>query len=300
MTTGELPSSQSAVPLIFDRGVLAARRRRALRGRWPGPDFLLRRVADDFAERVAAVRRSFGLAIAIGFHNAIVADALRAAPNVGILFKADVSTAAVGTADLIADEDALPIGDETIDLALSGLSLHLVNDLPGALVQLRRALKPDGLLLAALLGGETLHELREAFLVAETELTGGISPRVAPFADVRSLGGLLQRAGFALPVVDSDTVTVTYEDPLALMRELRAMGASNPFASRARATLRRDVLFRAVEIYQHRFGLDSGRIPATFEIITMTAWAPDASQPRPLQPGSAQISLSEVLRPRRP
>jgi NADH dehydrogenase [ubiquinone] 1 alpha subcomplex assembly factor 5 len=178
---------------------------------------------------------------------------------------------------------------------VSGLSLHLVNDLPGTLIQIRRALRPDGLLLAAVLGGATLNELRTSFLIAEGETAGGASPRVAPFADVRDLGALLQRAQFALPVVDSDTVTVTYPDPLVLMRELRAMGASNPLVERSRHPLRRTTLARAIEVYADRFALPDGRVPATFEIITLTAWAPHPSQPKPLRPGSATTSLTEVL-----
>ena len=189
----------------------------------------------------------------------------------------------------------MPFADESFDLVVSGLALHFVNDLPGTLLQVRRALKPDGLLLAAMLGGTTLTELRTALLAAEEEIEGGASPRVAPFADVRDLGALLQRAGFALPVADSETVTVTYAHPLALMRELRAMGAANALLHRRRSPLRRATLARALEIYADRFGLANGRIPATFEIITLTAWAPHESQQKPLQPGSAKARLAEVL-----
>jgi NADH dehydrogenase [ubiquinone] 1 alpha subcomplex assembly factor 5 len=196
---------------------------------------------------------------------------------------------------LQADEEALPFAEQSLDLVVSGLALHFVNDLPGTLIQIRRALKPDGLLLAALLGGATLTELRTAFLTAEEELEGGASPRVAPFADVRDLGGLLQRAGFALPVADSDTVTVTYREPLALMLELRAMGSSNALTERSRRPLRRATLARAIEIYRERFGLPDGRVPATFEIVTLTGWAPHPSQPKPLRPGSATTRLADVL-----
>ena len=175
------------------------------------------------------------------------------------------------------------------------MSLQLVNDLPGVLVQVRRALKPDGLLLAAMLGGATLHELRTALLAAEEEIEGGASPRVAPFADVRDLGALLQRAQFALPVVDSETVVVTYANPLALMHELRGMGAANILRARSRKPLRRPTLLRSFEIYAERFGLPDGRIPATFEIITLTGWAPHESQPKPLQPGSAKMRLADAL-----
>ena len=194
-----------------------------------------------------------------------------------------------------ANEEALPFRDQSLDLVTSGLALHLVNDLPGAFVQIRRALKPDGLFLAALLGGSTLSELRNALLAAEEELEGGASPRVAPFADVQDLGALLQRAGFALPVVDADTVTVTYPDALALMRELRAMGAANALKARRQGPLRRATLVRALALYQERFGAPNGRVRATFEIITLTAWAPHESQQQPLQPGTAKVRLAQVL-----
>jgi SAM-dependent methyltransferase len=175
------------------------------------------------------------------------------------------------------------------------LSLHLLNDIPGALIQIRRALKPDGLFLAAVLGGRTLHELREALSVAEEEIDGGVSPRVAPFADVRDYGGLLQRAGFALPVTDVDVVEVTYASALDLMRELKGMGASNVLTLRRRTPLKREILMRACEIYAQRFPVNGGRITATFEIIHLTGWAPDASQPKPLQPGSARKRLADAL-----
>jgi hypothetical protein len=178
---------------------------------------------------------------------------------------------------------------------IAGPGLELLNDLPGALVQMRRVLKPDGLLLAVLLAGETLSELRQAWLVAESELSGGVTPRVAPFADVRDPGGLLQRARFALPVVDSDTVTVTYASPLALMLELRAMAATSVLSDRRKVPLRRATLARAIEVYTERFGLPGGRVPATFEIITLTGWAPHESQQRPLRPGSARARLADAL-----
>ena len=184
---------------------------------------------------------------------------------------------------VVADEEALPFADASLDMVVSGLSLQLVNDLPGTLVQMRRALKPDGLLLASLLGGATLTELREAWIAAEAEISGGASPRVAPFADVRDMGRLLQRAGFALPVVDSETVVVTYPNPLALMQEIKAMGASNMLIARRRTPVTRSLLLRAAEIYAERFAGADGRVSATFEILTLTAWAPDESQPKPLR-----------------
>jgi SAM-dependent methyltransferase len=194
-----------------------------------------------------------------------------------------------------ADEEFLPFGPGTLDLVVSGLSLQFVNDLPGVLLQVRQALKGDGLFLAALLGAGSLSELREAFLVAETEIYGGATPRVAPFADVRALGGLLQRAGFALPVADVDTLRVTYPHPLALMTELKGMGASNVLAERSRRPMTRRLLARGAEVYGERFATPDGRVPATFEIVTLTGWAPDPSQPKPLRPGSATSRLADAL-----
>jgi SAM-dependent methyltransferase len=286
-----------SVQHIFDRQLLVRRRDRAA-GAIAAHDFLLARVADDLAERLAGINRTFPVAVTVGAYHGLLGRRLRRLPGIEVVTDVEASSRLLAQCEgprLQADEEALPFAEQSLDLAVSALALQLVNDLPGTLIQLRRALKPDGLLLAALLGGATLTELRTAFLIAEEELEGGASPRVAPFADVRDLGGLLQRAQFALPVVDSDTVTVTYRDPLALMLELRAMGASNALAERSRRPLHRATLARAVEVYRERFGLPDGRVPATFEIITMTAWAPHPSQPKPLRPGSATTLLADVL-----
>jgi SAM-dependent methyltransferase len=282
---------------IFDRKLLVRRRDR-IANRIAAHDFLLERVADDLMDRLAAVKRTFPVAANIGAYHGLLGRRLRQVPGVELVTDVEASGRLLALCDgpaVQADEEALPFAGQSLDLAVSGLSLQFVNDLPGALLQIRRALRPDGLMLAALLGGSTLAELRTAFLVAEEEMEGGASPRVAPFADVRDLGGLLQRAGFALPVADSDTLTVTYPEPLDLMRELRAMGASNPLAERSRRPLRRATLARAIEVYAERFALPNGRIPATFEIVTLTAWAPHPSQPRPLAPGSATTRLADVL-----
>ena len=278
---------------IFDRGLLVRRRDRAAADA-AAREFLLARVADDFAERLSAIQRRFPVALDLGAYHGVVGRRLGQVPGVEMVISAEVAPrllARCAAPRVRADAEALPFRD----LVVSGLSLHLVNDLPGALVQIRRALKPDGLLLAALLGGDTLIELRNAFLAAEEEVEGGASPRVAPFADVADLGGLLQRAKFALPVVDADRITVTYPDALALMRELRAMGAANAMAQRRRTPLRRHTLQRVVEIYQERFGLPGGRVPATFEIVTLTAWAPHESQQQPLRPGTAKARLADAL-----
>ena len=282
---------------IFDRGLLVRRRDRATADA-AAHEFLLARVADDFAERLSAIQRRFPVALDLGAYHGVVGRRLGQVPGVEMVISAEVAPrllARCAAPRVRADAEALPFRDQSLDLVVSGLSLHLVNDLPGALVQIRRALKPDGLLLAALLGGDTLIELRNAFLAAEEEVEGGASPRVAPFANVADLGGLLQRAKFALPVVDADRITVTYPDALALMRELRAMGAANAMAQRRRTPLRRHTLQRVVEIYQERFGLPGGRVPATFEIVTLTAWAPHESQQQPLRPGTAKARLADAL-----
>ncbi len=196
---------------------------------------------------------------------------------------------------MVADFETLPFKDGAFDLVLSNLALHWTNDLPGALVQIRHVLRPDGLLLASLWGGETLWELRRALMEAELEEEGGASPRVSPFADIRDLGALLQRAGFSLPVVDSDLIEATYPDPLALMRELRFMGESNAVIERRKGFARRAMVVRAMERYRNLFARADGRIPATFQLITLTAWAPHESQPKPLRPGSAAQRLAEAL-----
>jgi SAM-dependent methyltransferase len=200
-----------------------------------------------------------------------------------------------GPPALVADEEALPIADQSLDLVVSLLSLQWTNDLPGTLIQIRRALKPDGLFLGALVGGESLTELRQSFYEAEAEVEGGVSPRVLPFVEVRTLGALLQNAGFALPVVDLDRVTVTYSSPFALLKDLRAMGATNIIRLRSRKPLRRKTLFRAMEIYAERFAASDGCVSATFEIVHASGWAPHVSQQKPLAPGSAKARLADAL-----
>ena len=282
---------------IFDRALLVRRRDRVAAGAGRH-EFLLVRVADDLIERLGAVQRRFPVAVDLGAYHGLLGRRLRQVPGIGMVVHMEAAwrlLAQCEGARVQASEEALPFRDQSLDLVTSGLALHLVNDLPGAFVQIRRALKPDGLFLAALLGGRTLSELRNALLAAEEEVEGGASPRVAPFAELQDFGALLQRAGFALPVVDADTVTVTYPDTLALLRELRAMGATNALKARRKGPLRRATLLRACALYQERFGLSNGRVPATFEIITLTAWAPHESQQRPLAPGTAKVRLADAL-----
>jgi SAM-dependent methyltransferase len=267
-------------PLIFDRKLLRARRARAAA---LGPaTFLLDRVADDMADRLSAVLRTFEIAADV----ATPGDALRRA------LKGKVGS----FVEAVTDDEALPFREGSLDLVVSGLGLQFVNDLPGTLIQIRRALKPDGLFMAALIGGDSLVELREAFGAAEIEIEGGVSPRVAPFADLRDLGALLQRAGFALPVTDIDRVTVRYADPLALMHDLRKMGATNALVERRRAPLKRATLRRMFEIYAARFADADGRVRATFEIIWLSGWVPHESQQKPLAPGSAKTRLADALK----
>jgi SAM-dependent methyltransferase len=284
----------SESPLIFDRGLLRLRRRRALA---LGPaTFLLERAATELAERVAAVLRRFALALDLGTPGDQVRIALSGLASVGAIVAADTGGERIHAPLFVAaDEEALPFGDGVFDLVVSGLSLQFVNDLPGTLVQIRRALRPDGLFLAVLMGGETLTELRQCFAAAESEIEGGLSPRVAPFADLRDLGALLQRAGFALPVTDSDRITVRYDSAFGLMHDLRRMGATNGLRDRRRTPLRRATLMRMAEIYSRRFADADGRVRATFEFLWLSGWAPHPSQQRPLKPGSAQARLADAL-----
>jgi SAM-dependent methyltransferase len=283
-------------PVIFDRALIRRRRRRALA---LGPaTFLLDRAAADFADRLAAVLRRFDVAVDLGTPGEAVRAALSRLGSIGTIIRTEtVLPAGAARAEKLvgADEEALPFGNCTLDLVVSALALQFVNDLPGTLVQIRRALKPDGLFLAALIGGETLTELRQAFAAAESEIEGGASPRVAPFADLRELGALLQRAGFALPVTDVDRLTVRYDSAFGLMRDLRRMGATNALNARRRAPLKRATLMRMAEIYAQRFADADGRVRATFEIVWLSGWAPHPSQQQPLRPGAAQARLADAL-----
>jgi SAM-dependent methyltransferase len=284
------------VQALFDRGLLAQRRRRACA---LGPaTFLIDRVAEDMTERLAAVRRSFDVVVDLGTPTDAVRRAILAAGAVDRVIAAVPAAAAragARTPLVVADEERLPFRDASLDLVVSGLALQFVNDLPGTLVQIRRALKPDGLFLAALIGGDTLTELRQAFAAAEAEVEGGVSPRVAPFVDVRTMGALLQRAGFALPVTDVDRVVVRYDSPLRLMHDLRRMGATNVLTERRRGGSRRQTLARLAEIYAERFADPDGRLRASFDIVWLSGWVPHESQQQPLRPGSARMRLADAL-----
>ena len=287
-------------PQLFDRALIASRLDRAIRaGRGEGADFLLRRAAEELEERLSVVSRDFAVAADIGTPGPHAAEVLAARRGGGVTLRLAPTRLSSGGGNFlraIGDVERLPLATQGFDLIVSLLALHHVNDLPGALIQIRAALRPDGLLLAALIGGETLTELRQSLVVAESEVTGGAAPRVSPFADVRALGAVLQRAGFALPVVDVDRVVVRYGDLGGLMRDLRAFGATNALSARRRTPLRRDVLGRAAAVYAERFADSDGRLRATFETLWLSGWAPHGSQPKPLKPGSAAMRLEDALK----
>ena len=293
----------NAPPQIFDRPLHRARLDRAS-PRYAG--FLRARAAEDAAERLASVLRSFPLVLDLGARDGALARAIAAGPapeRIGTIIEADLSEkmlrldapSRTASPRVVVDDERLPFVEASLDLIVSLLTLHWTNDLVGALVQIRRALKPDGLFIGALFGGDTLTELRQSLIAAEAEVTGGAGLRVSPFADGRDAAGLLQRAGFTLPVADVERITVRYDHPLKLMADLRAMGETNALTDRARQPLTRPVLARAFEIYAERFALPDGRIPATFEIVAVTGWSPHPSQPQPLRPGSAKMRLADAL-----
>lgn len=298
-TIGSMTTQSNNGREIFDRDAVRRHRDRAARSGVQA-DFLLTHIAEDFADRLSLIKRTFPLALNLGAHHGQLSRRIAGLAGIETIIDMDDAPALIALCDpprILADEEALPIAPGSLDVVVSALKLQFANDLPGVLVQARQALKPDGLFLAAILGPDTLRELRQSLLMAETEIEGGTSPHVAPFVEVRQAGALLQRAGFALPVADSEILTVTYASPFDLFRDLRAMGATNPLIARRRKPMRRETLAAAAGIYRDIYALPVGRIPATFEIVTLTGWAPHDSQQKPLQPGSAQVSLASVLRP---
>src|SRR5262245_1263934 len=265
----------------FEPRLVRQRKRRARPG-FAEAGFLHARVVDGLCDRLEAIPRPFPRALALGGGGLVSLELARRpelAARIGEVIEADVAAGAV-----VLDPERLPFAPQSFDLIISPLALHTVNDLPGALIQLRLALKPDGLLLASLFGGETLNELRLSLIEAESELTGGAGPRVSPFADLQDIAGLLQRAGYALPAADRDVVTVHYGEPMRLLADLRAMGETSALRERNPRALSRRILARAFEIYRQRFS-DGDRVRATFEILTATGWSPHESQQKPLKPG---------------
>ena len=290
----------TSTPVIFDRQALRQHQNRATRS-LDDFSFLFEEIGNRLIERLDDVTRAFPTVVDLGSHGGMLSQPLSRRAGTQQVFSTD---AAAGMLErgchqqariLGCDEEALPFADSSLDLVVSSLSLHWVNDLPGTLVQIRRALKPDGLFLAALFGGHTLHELRQCLLEAESEVEGGASPRISPFVDIRDMGMLMQRAGFALPVIDCDTIPVTYDSALKLMKDLQGMGESNILTERRQTFSRRETLLRAAERYERMFANDTGRLTATFQIIWVSGWAPAATQPKALRPGTATHSLAEAL-----
>ncbi|PKR53109.1 methyltransferase domain-containing protein [Thalassospira marina] len=287
---------------VFDRRLLKLRRDRAAT-RSQDYNFLFAETAERLADRLDDTTRSFPVALDLGCHSGEMGQILGTRGGIETLFQSDISYKYARNAKarlpnrptLVADEEFLPFAHGSLDLILSNLSLHWVNDLPGMLIQARQALKPDGFFLASMLGGETLKDLRDALMTAEAEEEGGVSPRVSPFIDVRDAGALLQRSGFALPVVDIDEITVNYPDALKLMRDLSGMGESNLILKRSKKFTKASTLARAAAIYHERHARPDGRINATFQVVYLTAWAPDESQPKPLRRGTGQVSLVDFL-----
>nr|WP_272212150.1 methyltransferase domain-containing protein [Marinicella sp. W31]MDC2878056.1 hypothetical protein [Marinicella sp. W31] len=282
---------------VFDARRVEANRLKAWRAAKPGADFLLDIVAEEIADRLAVVERQFDEAVELHGVTGAVARAALATGKVGAITRVESDAAfADGTVpNQVAPLELPGLEDQSLNLVLSPLVAHLTNDTPGYFIQARRALKPDGLFLAAIPGSGTLAELRECLLAAETELYGGVSPRVIPFADVRDIGGLLQRAGFALPVVDQENYTVRYDTLFELMADLRAMGMANPIADRSKKPVSRAFFLRAAELYAERFSDTDDRIRATFSIVYVSGWAPHESQQKPLKPGSAKARLADAL-----
>jgi len=285
--------------LIFDRTLI---RRRLARAAHQDPSlFLLDYVVEDLLERLTFIKRDFTTAADIGTPAPTLAHRLAAQKDHGpVVWMNPVMPRPRERKDerileIVGDLERLPFGEACFDLVVSALSLQYANDLPGALIQIRRSLRPDGLFLGCLAGGQTLQELRACLVAAETEISGGISPRIAPFADVRDMGGLLQRAGFALPVADSESLCVRYAHFFDLVADLRRMGAANSLTERSRKPASRRLFLRAAELYAERYSDPDGRIRATFDLIFIAGWVPHESQQKPLRPGSAQVSLTQVL-----
>ncbi|MFN3833159.1 MAG: methyltransferase domain-containing protein [Allorhizobium sp.] len=284
---------------LFNEALIARNRERALAQNAAGSDFLLELTARELAERLAIVQRRFDDAVELFGGTGLTAKAAIATGKIERLRRIETSEdfGEDGSPVSTANFESVPLEPQSVNLILSPLSLHLTNDTPGMLIQMRRALKPDGLLLAAIPGAGTLAELREVLLAAETEIYGGASPRVVPFADIRDIGSLLQRAGFALPVIDEESFTVRYDHIFALMRDLKAMGMANPLIGRSKRPVSRRFFMRAAELYAERFSDADARIRATFTIVFVSGWAPHESQQKPLKPGSAKMRLADALDP---
>ncbi len=282
-----MSATETRPDTLFDSQLLHQRLQRAKLRNITGADFLLERSVQDLEDRLSTVERRFERAVIINPYTPSAATCVQASGKAAVVESIDYQPQ--------GNTEYLPLEAQSADLIISLQSLHLTNDTPGLMMQIRQALKPDGLFLGCMAGSGTLGELREALLQAESELTGGVSPRVMPLADVRDAGGLLQRAGFALPVTDIENVTVRYDNMFALLADIRAMGMANSLTGRARKPVSRRFFMRAAQIYAERFSDPDGRIRATFSFIWMSGWAPHESQQKPLKPGSAKASLAEAL-----
>ncbi|CDM59421.1 SAM-dependent methyltransferase protein [Rhizobium favelukesii] len=289
---------QRTMDIIFDQARIATNRHRALLNHDPKATFLLDIAAEELGERLGVVERTFEHAVELHGTTGAAAHAAITTGKIGRLTRVESERAYTKAEEAFIEAalEEVPLEPQSANLVLAPLNLHLTNDTPGVFIQIRRALKPDGLFLAAIPGAGTLQELREVLLATEIEMTGGASPRVIPFADVRDVGGLMQRAGFALPVIDAETYTVRYDSIFPLMKDLRAMGMTNPLVARSRKPLTRAFFLRAAEIYAERYADPDGRIRATFSIIYVSGWAPHESQQKPLRPGSAKVRLADALK----
>lgn len=289
---------------VFDRGRVAQNRNRAA-AQLDQYDFLLERAASDLISRLDDISRSFPTVLDLGSHHGLMSEALDQHSSIGQIFALERAgslarqTRHRGIPTIQGDEETLPFKDGSFDLISSALSLHWINDLPGALIQIRKALKPDGLFLGCLFAAGTLSELRTSLIEAESSLTAGISPRLSPLAGLQDLAGLLQRSGFALPVADIDHITVRYQHPMSLLADLRGSGEQAAFASKPgqeRRPLSRRMLQRTCEVYQDRFSDPDGKVRASFNIAWLSGWAPSDNQPKPLKPGSGKVSLAAAVR----
>ena len=292
----EHDDAMNDAPAPFDRHAVQRHRNAVARRRQA--EFLFREVGGRLIDRLDDITHHFPVVCELGARDGWLRSGLLDCKATGFLVQSDLSPAFAARLEgprLAADEEFLPFARESLDAVISNLVLHWVNDLVGTLIQIRMALRPDGLFLASLLGGETLVELRSVLAEAEIAVTGGLSARLSPMVDIRDAGALLQRAGFALPVADTDRIDVTYADALALMRDLKAMGENNALHDRSRNFARKDVFLAAASLYQQRHADSEGRIRTTFDVIYLTAWAPDDTQQKPLRPGSGRVSLTEVL-----
>ena len=298
-------TDQPERPALIDPAALRRQRDRASAG-FDQVNYLKTAVADRIMDRIDTIRRDLPRVLEVGCHTGELTEMLMDCDKITTVNAFDPSPQMVartearfqgrGGVDVaVAGFDDVPFDGEMFDAVISAYALHWANDLPGSLIQLRQRLKPDGVLLVALAGGETLNHLRNCLAVAESDIMGGMSPRVLPMGDIRDMGGLIGRAGLTMPVADSDIITVTYPDLLTVLMELRAMGEGNAMTDRLKSMTPRSVFLRAAELYRDQYGTPDGRIAVSFEIITLTGWAPDASQPQPLKPGSAQVRLADAL-----